>query len=344
MPPIPREIRALAIVMPSWIGDTVMATPVLRAARVALPEARIIAIMRRGLHEILDGLPWLDESIVADMKGLAGPIKLGQAIRRAGASAVLLLPNSFRSALAARFSGAKVRVGYNRDARGWLLTAAKLMTVPIQQPVPAVEYYAELAEWAFGIERVARRIELVVTDHEKQAADELLRDVKPPFALLNPGANRADKRWSAESFAALANRLAASHHLSIVISGSPAERVVLEAVRRAAKTSIIDLSSRGTTLGALKAIIQRAAVVITNDTGPRHIAAALGRPVVTLFGPTDHRWTTLQDVRERILVAEPFLPEELVADRHPNACAIDKISVNDVGAAVDAIIDKSSIR
>ena len=91
-------------------------------------------------------------------------------------------------------------------------------------------------------------------------------------------------------------------------------------------------------LSSLKAVIQRAAVLITNDTGPRHIAAALGTPVVTLFGPTDHRWTTLCGVRERILLAEPFLPEELVADRHPKSCAIEKISVQDVVAAVDGLL------
>jgi len=126
-----------------------------------------------------------------------------------------------------------------------------------------------------------------------------------------------------------------------VITGSPGEREVLTSVHRAAKTPLIDLSERGVTLGSLKAVIQRAALVITNDTGPRHIAAALGTPVVTLFGPTDHRWTTLHDVRERILLAEPFLPEELVADRFPRACAIEKIAVGDVVVAAESLLTES---
>ena len=90
------------------------------------------------------------------------------------------------------------------------------------------------------------------------------------------------------------------------------------------------LCARGLTLGSLKAVLRRAALLITNDTGPRHIAAALGTPIVALYGPTDHRWTTLQAARERSVLAEPFLPEELVADRHPKACAIEKIAVEDV--------------
>ncbi|MHC5114978.1 MAG: glycosyltransferase family 9 protein, partial [Planctomycetota bacterium] len=83
-----------------------------------------------------------------------------------------------------------------------------------------------------------------------------------------------------------------------------------------------------------------AALLVTNDTGPRHLAAALGTPVVTLFGPTDHRWTTLADIRERRLLAEPFLPAELVADRHPKVCTIDRIEVEDVLAAAAGMLNE----
>ena len=343
MPPIPRDIRLLAIVLPSWVGDTVMATPVLRAVRGTLPNAQIVGIMRRGLDDVLRGTPWLDESIVCDMKGPLGPWRLAKAIRHARRSAgpgvhgCVLLPNSFRSALGARLSGAPIRVGYNRDRRRWLLTHA-VHAPDARVPTPAVDYYATLTEFALGLNEIDRRIELAVTDDEQHAADHLLHNVKRPFALLNPGANRTDKRWPAEFFAQLADALASSRGLSIVMTGSPAERDILQAVQRGAKTAIINLAERGVMLSSLKAVIQRAAVLITNDTGPRHIAAALGTPVVTLFGPTDHRWTTLCGVRERILLAEPFLPEELVADRHPKSCAIEKISVQDVVAAVDGLL------
>jgi heptosyltransferase II len=340
-PPIHPNTRTLAIVLPSWIGDTVMATPVLRAVRAALPNVRIIGVMRGGLDDILCGTPWLDEMVVCDGKW-AGQIR--RCLRRVKPEAALLLPNSFRSALGARFCGARVRAGYDRDGRGWLLTHRKPLRVPKHAPIPAVDYYAELTEWALGLERIDRHIELAVTDEEDRAADQLLHDLTQPFVLLNPGANRADKRWSAERFGAAADRLATSHRVQIVITGSPGERDVLASVQRAAKTPIVNLSERGITLGSLKAVIKRAAVVITNDTGPRHIAAALGTPVVTLFGPTDHRWTTLHDVRERILLAEPFLPEELVADRFPKACAIVKIAVGDVVYAAESLFDDSKAR
>jgi heptosyltransferase-2 len=289
--------------------------------------------------------------ISCNMKGLAGPWRLANAIRSAMKirtaakpatnyfDAVLLLPNSFRSALGARLSGAKIRVGYARDGRGWLLThRANPAEHSKHAPIPAVDYYAKLAEFAFDVPPIEHQIELFVSEDENQAADELLRDVKPPFAILNPGANRADKRWPAEKFATLAETLAGSRGMTIVISGSPRERDLLKSIERTAKVKIINLAERNPELGTLKAVIKRAAVMVTNDTGPRHIAAALGTPVITLFGPTDHRWTTLCGVRERILLAEPFLPEELVADHHPKACAIEKISVQDVIAAVDALL------
>lgn len=342
LPPLTDQTRRLAVVMPSWIGDTVMATPVLRALRSSLPNARIIGIMRRGLDDILRGTPWLDEMVVCDMKGLGGVGRLAQCMRRTGADSVLLLPNSFRVALGARLAGVKRRIGYVRDGRGWLLTDGKIVTVPLTAPVSAVEYYEQLAEWALGIDPIDRRVELRVTDEERHAAARLLHDVTGRFVLLNPGANRADKRWPAERFAAVGDALASAHGVAILVSGSPSERDVVSSVVAAAKLPIINLLERGVTLASLKAVILRASAVITNDTGPRHIAAALGTPVVTLFGPTDHRWTTLHGVRERILLAEPFLPEELVADQHARACAIEKIAVSDVVAAATSMLSQTT--
>jgi heptosyltransferase-2 len=341
-------VRSLVIVCPSWVGDTVMATPVLRAARQALPQATIIGVMRHGLDEVLAGTPWLDQIMVCDMKGVLGPWRLACAIKRQKPDAVLLLPNSFRSALAARLSGSPARFGYDRDWRGWLLThkvpvkqGTKKVSDTLSVPIPMIDYYAALAAFAFDRDVVDRRLELASTELERRAADRLLHEVDRPFVLLNPGANRADKRWPAERFAAVADAMAALHGLAAVVSGSSHENHALEAVVRSARTPIVNIAQRGVTLGSLKAVLQRAALMITNDTGPRHMAAALGTPVVTLFGPTDHRWTTLHCAHERVLLAEPFLPEESIADRHRKACAIQKISVGDVIAAATGLLERA---
>jgi heptosyltransferase-2 len=155
--------------------------------------------------------------------------------------------------------------------------------------------------------------------------------------LLCPGANKAAKRWPAERFRAVAEGLATKHGLAAVATGSPHEASV---VRRLVEgTPIVDLVQAGVTLGSLKGVAAEAAVMITNDTGPRHIAAALGTPVVCLYGPTDARWTTLEDSTEHRLLAEPFLVEELTADDHPDACDITRIAVGDVIAATAGLLD-----
>ncbi len=331
-PPIPSDTKQLAIICPSWVGDTVMATPVLRAARNTRPDTRITVVCRPGLDELLAGCPWLDDIIAVNMKRIGGTVLAARRLRQAGVYAVVLLPNGLRSALVALLGGARARVGYRRGGRGPLLSHA--LAVSSQDgPVAALDYYALLAGFAFGLDTVDTRMELAVTETQRAESVRLLDGVARPFAVLCPGANKKAKRWPAERFAAVADELATRHGLAVVATGSPAERPVVAAVAAAANNPVVDLTASGVTLGALKGIIAEARLMITNDTGPRHIAAALGTPTVSLFGPTDPRWTTINSPCEKTLVAEPFLPAELVADDHPAGCVIERIRVGDVLAA-----------
>ena len=205
-PAVPHDVRSLAIEMPSWVGDTVMATPLLRAAREARPEARITGIMRPGLDDVLAGTPFLDEMIAIDPRGRRGIRRLARSIRTVSADAVLLLPNSVRSGLAARLSGTRVRVGYARDGRGPLLTHG-LAFDRKERPLATIEYYARLAKFAIGLNAVDLAPELSVTDGERAAAKAIVDDVDR-LAVLNPGGNKPAKRWPAERFAKVADHLA----------------------------------------------------------------------------------------------------------------------------------------
>ncbi len=342
---IPPHIERLVIVCPTWVGDTVMATPLLRALRQVRPQARITAVCRPGLDELLDGLPWLNETIAVGMRGVSGVLRVARRLRRLRPQAVLLLPNTFRAALVARLGGVPVRIGYRRYGRGPLLTHG-LAPPPSGQPVAAPAYYLRLGAFAVGpdLGSTDPRLELVVTDAQRDQARRLLQRVPRPFAVLCPGANRPAKRWPAARFASVADALAARHGLAVVVTGAPAESEVARAVANAATATIHDLVASGVEpgLGGLKGVVAEAALMITNDTGPRHIAAALGTPVVSLFGPTDPRWTTIDCPHERIVVANPFLPEPLVADRHPGDCVIDRISVGDVLAHARALLTSSA--
>jgi heptosyltransferase-2 len=333
-PRLGADLRTLLVVMPSWVGDTVMATPVLRAARESLPEARIVGAVRPGLEAVLAGTPWLDDVVVCETKTLLGPARCARLVRRlcGRPEAALLLPNSFRSALVARMAGCAARLGYVRGGRGPLLTHG-LDPPPRRHPVPAIDYYARLAEWALPDASIERRMELVATDDDRSEARRLLEGVGRPFAVLNPGANKPPKRWPPERFGALAVELAERHKHAVAVTGAPGEQAIARAVVDASEGRAVDLVARGVSLAGLKGVLDEASLLVTNDTGPRHMALALGTATVVLFGPTDPRWTTTGSPLDVAVVAGPFLPPELVADEHPERCAIDRISVGDVLAA-----------
>ena len=282
-----------------------MATPLLRALRRGLPEARIVGV-GRPTASILDGLPFLDE------------VRLGfdwRSLRRERFDAAVILPNSFRSALLVRLAGVPRRVGYARDGRGCLLTDKARPALTGNWPrrrfavMPTLRYYLGLLR-PLGLPEAGRRMELGVTDDEAATADRVLaaagiEDDGRPFVLLNPGASYgAAKLWPPEHFAALADRAAGEWDARVAASVAPSERPIVDEINRHANRPVADLSQHGLTLGAVKAICRRADVIVTNDTGTRHVAAAMGRPVVTLFGPTDSRWTTIGHPRERELAIE----------------------------------------
>lgn len=242
-------------------------------------------------------------------------------------------------------------------------------------PIPTCLVYERLTR--FFLDRLGADaaipigpLELAVTPGERAAADAVLTRAglaaSAPFVVLNPGGNNPAKRWPAERFAAVAGRLARDRGLSVLVNGSPAESEMCAAIVSNAVSAsgsgatpgawagpvavanpgatIADLTRLGGSLGALKSILARASLLVTNDTGPRHIAAALGTPVVALFGPTDPRWTTItpwlpprRDGRglplEIEIVADPTLPEQEVSNDHAARCAIGRVSEADVLAA-----------
>lgn len=334
---ITSETNHLVVACPSWVGDVVMATPLLRALHEHLPQTKITVAVRPGLDDLLEGLPWIENIISCETKSIGGMLKMAKLLRQAKPDAILLLPNSFRSALIAKLSGTKIRIGYKRDGRSWLLT--KQYPVPkSESPLPTLDYYAQLVESVLSIKKIDRKMQLVITDDQKLAGEELLKAVDRPFIVLNPGANKQAKRWPAERFAAVSDELADRFDVAVLVTGSPAEKDIMQAVVDAAKTTVIDLTKLNITLGSLKAVLKKAKLLITNDTGPRHIAAALGTPLVSLFGPTDFRWTDIGCSKEKILVSEPFLPEKLIADDFPKICNMQKITVGDVVSASSELL------
>ena len=306
------SVRKVAVFLPNWVGDVVMATPSLRALRARFANARITYVGRPAALATLAGWKHADD-VICDRSGgpgrAAGLLCLAQRLRRERVDLAVLLPNSFRVALAARLGGARRILGYDRDGRGWMLTdklppprGANGRCVPIS----ARDYYADLVA-LLGADSRRQRMSLPVLPEDQAAADAMLSeagaDGRGPAVMLNPGASfGTSKMWDASRYAALADLLIERRGARIILNAAPNERHVAAWVAAAMRNApAISFAERTNTLGLLKALLKRCDLLVTNDTGARHLAAALGIAVVTIFGSTDPEWSRIDYARERIV-------------------------------------------
>jgi heptosyltransferase-2 len=320
------DVSKILVVQPSWVGDAVMATPTLRALREFFPQAHIAYMMKRYVKPLYTGMPWADQLITyrtgkTKKKAGKGLFDLARRLRSAKFDLAIILPNSFQTALVCKMANIPRIVGYERDGRSFLLTDKLLPQKDRGKfvPTPIVKYYMGLAYY-LGSHHRDFSLKLFVTESERrEAADVMARaglnpeiarpgaDGKPPMILLNPGAQfGAAKCWLPEYFAALADRFIEELGATVLLSAAPRERKIIDAILRAMKHAPIDLLAKGSTLGALKDIVRRCDLMVTNDTGPRHIAAAFDVPVVTIFGPTHPEWTEINFARERKVAVKVF--------------------------------------
>ena len=269
------EFHRILILLPNPLGDALMATPAIRAVRLRYPDAHI-AIAGKGLVvKTLFCSDLADEAIV-----LGGFWQSRKLLRAGKFDLAMICPGSFRSAAVAWLGGCSRRVGYRRDGRGILLSDA--LTIPrnadgSKQVYPAIDYYLDLAA---AVDAQSESKAMVLSADETAAADLLSGagyDPARPLVLLNPGgAFGPSKLWPMERYAQLADRLVETHNAQIIINAAPNEQAAVAAVARAmTATPLLDFSQRSNTLDALKALVAAADLVVTNDTGTRHIAAAL---------------------------------------------------------------------
>jgi len=270
--------KRILIVKPSAIGDVVHTLPVLNLLRKRYPAAHIAWLVTPACGGILEGHPQIDELIWFERKRAGGWIKLLKLLRADHFDLVLDLQGLFRSGLFSWMSGAKVRVGFANAREMATLFYTHKVPVP-DVNVHAMERYLDMAV-AVGCERGPVEYVFPTTDADRDRVKALLGDDEP-YAVLLPGTNWATKRWPAEKFAAMVQPLRERFGLKTVYAGGPDA----SAAAKLAPTAT-DLTGK-TSLRELVALLERASLVIANDSGPMHIAAALGRPLVTLFGPTN---------------------------------------------------------
>jgi heptosyltransferase-2 len=281
----------------NWIGDAIMSLPAVRAVRARFPDARITVLAKPWVAALYEGERSIDEVMTFEgapgAKDWGAKWRLARRLRAQNFDLAVLFPNSFESAAVVRLAGVKRIVGYVRDGRGPLLTDAIPLPKPGDIPEHERYYYLELLRRTGLIEAIPEvpGIRLDSAAERRARGEQRLRDLglKLPLVGVSPGAAYGSaKRWLPERFAESAARLAAEMDGSVAVFGSAAEQSMCEEVARA----VGGRNFAGTTsLAAFIEMTAACSVFLTNDSGAMHIAAALGVPSVTVFGPTNEAGT-----------------------------------------------------
>jgi heptosyltransferase-2 len=339
--PDPTSVERLVLRAPSWLGDAVLALPAMASLRrhfssahlaVAAPPA-VAALLREETDVRPDSVIEVSDTVHATIATIEG----------GGFDLAVLFPNSFRSAWVMKRAGVPQRWGYATSLRGWLLTKRSARARGI---VHQADYYRTLVR-GLGLACDDSRPRLAVSPSTAERTKMLLvqRGIVRDARLVGfaPGAAYGQaKQWPPDRMAAVAARLVRDRGATCVILGAPHDRPAARAIEswfRAqapdAAAGVVDLVGR-TSVSALVGLTARCAAFVTNDSGAMHLAAALGRPVVAVFGPTDERATGPIGDHD-VLTASVFCRPCLLRD-----CPIDHRCMKRI--PIDSVFDAVSRR
>ena len=281
-------VRRILLIKPSSLGDIVHAMPTLAALRAQFPQAAVTWLVKRQWASLVEVIKGVDH-VCAGERGLMGWLGRVPDLRAARFDLVVDLQGLFRSGAMAWLTGCGRRVGFANAREGSPYFYTQRVAVPAAS-MHAVDRYLLAAE-ALGAARPnVPRFDFIDQPKDRRAAEALLTAAgviaSAPWIAMNVSARWETKRWPPQQFAAAADQLADAQGIPVVFMGGPAERPETRAVMARMRTKAVDLTGQ-TPVGLLPGLLRRAAVLVTNDSGPMHIAAAVGTPVVALFGPTD---------------------------------------------------------
>jgi heptosyltransferase II len=296
-----RGCRKILVRGPNWIGDAVMATPALGALRIAFPNATLVVAAHPGVADLFRPHPYCDGVLDYDRRGrhrgVYGVLRFAWELRRECFDLAILLQNAIEAAILACLAGIPRRAGYRTDLRGPLLTHG----VPVgvrERRMHHTEYYRNMLA-KLGITGGDERLRLSCTAEEQDWAGKTLGPGR--WIAIHPGAIYGSaKRWFPERFAAVADHLAASYDARIVLVGGRDASDAARSMELAMTIRPCNLTGT-TSIRQFMAILESCSLLITNDSGPMHVGAALGVPIVAIFGPTDHTTTSPLAVRYRLV-------------------------------------------
>jgi lipopolysaccharide heptosyltransferase I len=331
--------KNILIIKPSSLGDIVLALPALTALRKSFSDAEISWLVRPEFAPLLENHPHLTRTIPFDRKFLAkawfNPDALGallafiRQLRSSKFDAVFDFQGLFRTASLAWLSGCERRFG--------MATAREFGHIFYTHRVPQNQDCIHLVDYYLKIVRTAGASDTdvqFVLPQDGGAADSVRKLLVKHgielnnYAVLVPGSAREDKRWPVERFAALADRISSQFGLSIVTAGDSSEADLVNWLKGLANVSVVNLAGQ-TSLKELIALLKAARLVVSNDTGPGHIAAALGVPVVLIFGPTNPARVEPYKRSECVVANDPD-GRGLKADSYDPRHSIEGITVEQV--------------
>ena len=329
----------------NWVGDAIMALPALRSVRSRFADAEITILARPYVafiykdQQVCDNMMFVD-----DKRDMAGEIRAQKF------DVAVLLQNAFEAAWFAWRAAIPERIGYARDGRSLLLT--KALPVPKPGEIPAHEqyYYLELLRRAGWLDSLPSEsfIKLDVPEGNRQSAAEFLRfnGVKPDSLRVAIGAGASygsAKCWPPDRFAELANRLQAQSGTDIILFGTLAEAPVSSAIAAGMHRAPIDLTGK-TAINDLPALLSQCHLFIGNDSGAMHVAAAVGLPVVAVFGPTDPYGTAPVTPRCSIVQEKPYCSPCFLRRCPTDHRCMTRVTPDAVEAAARQWISSSEVR
>lgn len=300
----------------NWVGDAILAMPALRAVREKFPQASISVVARPYVAEIYRDQDVCDELIAYDPsgahRGWSGRERIVREVRAKQFDVALLLQNAFDAAWLAWRAGIPQRIGYARDGRSLLLTRA--IAVPKAGEIPPHEkfYYLELLRRIGWLETLPEvpEIRLRVREDKLLVAEEKLLSANARsgcrrVAIGAGAAYGSAKCWPPQRFAEWTNHFQDENDADVILFGTPGEAAVNAAISAAMKRKPADLTGK-TEIAELPALLSRCDLFVGNDSGAMHVAAAVGLPVVAIFGPTDPLGTAPVTRKSSIVQEKPY--------------------------------------
>ncbi len=279
-------MKNILLIKLRYLGDVVLCTPLLPLVRKRFPGAKITFLVNPGAAEVLEGNPYLDAVWELPRQSWWQQLKFIQQIRAIDFDVVIDLTDGDRSAFLAWVTGAPVRLGYNREKR-WRGKFYTQVLPPEYGTMHMVDYHGQ-ALVGLGIHESVGEPEVFVRSEASQSGKDIMSQVSSngqPIVLLHPTARYENKTWSLERFSQIADWLS-EQGIRVALIGSPQDILIGKKILNLTTHKPENLMGK-TSLSQLAALMKRSQLLIGNDGGPMHLAAAVGCPVVGLFGPTD---------------------------------------------------------